>query len=684
MPARIPTVVDLAAAEITHHFDDMIAPAGLTNFLGTVEVGHDLTAVAATTFPPISQGLSRTATLFVDGRLFESYGVSVTHAWRPDHVVRSARVAGLGIRTTTICVPGEPAVAIDVQVTNETDSPREVRLSLALNARGIRASGAWMSAESPSEHNTAAVAEDCTALVFAHAAGDAWNVQGIDRAGTAEAAAAPASSVEGFDVGIGGVGRGGRVATVLRLGPGEAGRLGFVQAVAASRDSALAVFDRVARDVPAAVRAAEEFWNRQLAAAFTPDNGEFSGAMPLIELPPELERLYWWGILGVIWFRRDWPGNVLGRSYDTLMPNYWATTTFIWDYSLSARVHALLDPVEMRRQIEQWIARDIHTMFGTSSLTGEPVGRWYSVNDMAMVRLVAEYVAATTDVEFLLQPISAGEAGAPQPVWRHVVDWATAWRALAASTRSGLADYGEIDNLLECVSTYTHEVASLNAGSAWAMRTAAALVECVGQTELAAELRAAADELVPRVLGLYRPGRGFFAARQPGGAEVEVRHCYDFNIVGSLLAADLPASMAQEMVAFFRRELQTANWMRALSPWDENASFSERPDHQWNGAYTAWPADAGRALISLGYRDLALEWASGLAHTANQGPPAQAHFVDEAMSPLDGGARKAPPQPPYITDWACSSAGAWAEFVLALNETSPGKARSEPIARPEL
>ena len=54
------------------------------------------------------------------------------------------------------------------------------------------------------------------------------------------------------------------------------------------------------------------------------------------------------------------------------------------------------------------------------------------------------------------------------------------------------------------------------------------------------------------------------------------------------------------MVDFFQRELQTEDWMRSLSPWDPDASFSVRPDHQWNGAYPAWPADAARSLVALG------------------------------------------------------------------------------------
>ena len=131
------------------------------------------------------------------------------------------------------------------------------------------------------------------------------------------------------------------------------------------------MYDSVAADVEGAVGASEQYWNAQLEAAVTPGNSEFSGHLPVLETTSEpLRRLYWWGILGILYFRRDYAGNVLGRSYDTLMPNYWATTTFIWDFSLSSVTHALLDPQAMRRQLSHWIASDTHTLFGTSSLTG--------------------------------------------------------------------------------------------------------------------------------------------------------------------------------------------------------------------------------------------------------------------------------------------------------------------------
>jgi hypothetical protein len=609
--------------------------------------GHDLTAIGAVMFPPVSQGRVTTGVLFVDDRVFESYGAPVTHAWRPDRVVRSAELPGLCIETTTVCVPGEPAVTIDVTVHNTGDARRTVPLTFALNARVTATGEAWLEPESPSARNTATAGPG--RITFD--GGTARSVRGVDvpEAAVRLSGVVPAP-VEGFEVGLGGAGRGGEITVSVDVPAGSSRRFGFVQAVATSAAAAAAAFERVVADVPAAMRAAEEFWNHQLAAVFTPGNSEFSGHLPVLETSSDaLRRLYWWGALSVLWFRRDFPGNVLGRSYDTLMPNYWAATTFIWDFSLSSLTHALLDPEPMRRQLDHWIASDIHTHFGTSSLTGGPVGRWYSVNDYAMTRLVTDYVRFTGDTGYL------------EKVGEHLRTWATAWQARRSG--SALADYGEIDNLLECVSSYTHEVASLNAANVWAMRVAADATDLSGDADGAQTLRAEAAALVPEVLDLYEPGSGFSPPANPTapgcrcGTATTSRWSARRSRTTSPRTSGRRWSSSSSVSCIPRAGC-------ALSPWDLDASYSMRPDHQWNGAYPAWPADTARSLVALGAPQVAADWIEGLARSANQGPPGQGHFVEEAQPPLNGGARKAPPQLPYILDWACSSAGAWVALVI--------------------
>src|SRR5690606_37123959 len=125
----------------------------------------------AVQFPPISQGLTQTAVLFVDGRLFASYGVPITHEWRPDRVVRRAVLGDLTIETTTVCVPGSTAVAIDIVVSSA--SARSVAIGLSAAARVTRSSDAWLDAESPSGTDAATAASGT--IEFSSADAAAWS-----------------------------------------------------------------------------------------------------------------------------------------------------------------------------------------------------------------------------------------------------------------------------------------------------------------------------------------------------------------------------------------------------------------------------------------------------------------------------------------------------------------------------
>ncbi len=662
----IPTLDDLASDPMTHRFEDTFNPPGLTNLLGAAQVDHDLVAVRSVNFPPLGSGDTISGQLFLDGRLFRALGAAVTVTWRPDRVVRRARVGALELETTTVCPPGESAVVVELRVTNHGAADHELRLALALASAVTRPAEPWLAPIPPRAVNRLDADRARGAIVGTCPATGAASVQGFD---AAPSALLPGPSTPVDSGADGAEWRGqeidslSRVEATATIAPGASWRIGWVQALGASRAEALAAFDRLAADVPAALEASAALWTRELTDAFTPGSGATSGALPLLETSNEaLRRLWWAGVLGVLWFRRDGAANHLGRSYDTLMPRYWQSTTFIWDYSLSSTVHALLDPETMRRQLEHWIATDVHTHFGTERQSGAPVGYWYSVNDFAMTRLVRDYVRFSGERDWLARPIATADGGA-RTVAEHLGEWAQAWKGLRRG--HALADYGGTDNLLECVSSYVHEVASLNAMNVWCLRRAAELAAADGSAARAEELRAEAEALVEEVQRLYVEGSGHWAARQPDGELVPVAHAYDFNTVAMAIADDLPAAQREQMVAFFARELQSETWMRALATNDPDAAFSNRPDHQWNGAYTAWPADAAHALIRLGRPDLAAAWLPGLASSAHQGPFAQGHFVEGIVpAHAERGAPKGPPQEPYLMDWACSSAGAFADLVI--------------------
>jgi hypothetical protein len=338
------------------------------------------------------------------------------------------------------------------------------------------------------------------------------------------------------------------------------------------------------------------------------------------------------------------------------MPRYWQPVTFLWDYSLSSLVHVLLDPAETRASLARWMRLDVHKHFGTEYLTGAGVGPWYSVNDFAMTTIARDYLRFSGDRAWLDSLV--GE----KRVVDYLEDYANNYKRFL--TKHGLADYGGLNNLLECVNTYVHEVASLNAANVFNLRAAAEVVASRCNKDKAAKMQVEADALAREVQKLYVDGKGYWNARFPDGSLREVRHCYDFITLLNSMSADLSEKQKREMTEFFVRELRTPTWMHALSCDDDDATFSVRPDHQWTGAYPAWPPLAVTGLYKIGQGELAFEWLKGLARSANQGPFGQAHFAESVVDPEVGGARKAPPDFPYITDWTCSSNGAWCNVVI--------------------
>ena len=641
--APIPTVNDLRSDILEHRFGDIWNPPGLTNFLGCAQADLDPVAVRSISFPPFATGDLVTGRLFLDDRLFTALQVPLSTTWQPDRVERIAWWDGLSVSTTTVLPVGRMAVLVRMSISNWTQQDREVPVRLALGSGVTQQLSRWTEPYPPGEDNNELELDtDRGALVWTARASEAVMVQGatpradlVDERGVRWSPVIPAAGTWTADL---------------------------IITIAADRPSALAAFDDLASNPGDEIAECESHWNAELGAVFTPGNDRYSGHLPMLETScAALRRLWLNGVAGVVYFKRDNPYSVMGRTYDTLMPRYWQALTFLWDYSLSALVHSLLDPEVMRRYLEKWITTDVHTHMGTEWLTGEPVGMWYAVNDYAMVQTIDAYLRATGDIAWLSHELP-GPAGEPISVAGHVDRFAGSWRRFR--TESGLANYGGIGNLLECVSTYVNEVASLNAANVWMLRRAAELARFLGDGTAAEWYEAEAEVLVVDLQQLYAHGEGHWYARQPDGQKTPVRHCYDFNTVAATIAEDLTDQQRAEMVDFFVRELQTATWMRALSDRDVDAAFSVRPDHQWTGAYPAWPPNAAAALYRFGRADLASEWLHGLAKSANQGPFGQSHFADGVFAPESGGALKAPPEMPWINDWTCSSNGAWVALIV--------------------
>src|ERR1700721_4756117 len=132
-----------------------------------------------------------------------------------------------------------------------------------------------------------------------------------------------------------------------------------------------------------------------------------------------------------------------------------------------------------------------------------------------MVRCAWRYLSVTGDFAWLDKKIS------DRTVLDHLDEHAVYWKKLDRSGH-GLADYGTIENLLEVVSTYLHEVAGMNSGNVRSMRAVADLQERRGNTARARQLRSEATELAERInRQLYVNGKGYWRSGRPDEKFIE-------------------------------------------------------------------------------------------------------------------------------------------------------------------
>ena len=539
-----------------------------------------------------SPGFLLTCELFLDGRLLLSItpgGDTIAYQWFPHKFVRESRVKELQFTTETFMPSGRRAAAQSICIKNLSNASRTFTLGFDMRAAVSKKTTTWF-VNSPGEaDNAIRWHADRGALIFEAQHSPAVSVQGISR---------KASRVEA----------GRTIVMDATFGPGQSKEFRYVNAVDGTAAAALASYDEIQSSFDQLQRQNEADFNRLLRSAFTEGNSDFSGYLPQLETDDEaLWQLYHAGFKNLIFARRASPESKYGTTYITLGGHVLPTLSFPWDTSLTSLSLALLDPEALRRLIENWFAQDMHQHLATDYVTGDAVGPWYGVNDMAIVRCAENYLRVTGDFAWLDKKV--GEHSALD----HLVTHATYWKQLDKQGH-GFGDYGKIENLLEVVSTYLHETAGMNAGNVASMRFVADLLEHRGASARANQLRAEATAMAKRINEkLYVPGKGWWKCGQPDGTFVEVRHCYDFVAVLDNMAADLSYSQKKEMSRFFWEELRSDYWMRALSPSDVDATWNIRPDHSWLGAYAAWPPATAKSLYKIDRSERVAGWVKNLA-----------------------------------------------------------------------
>jgi hypothetical protein len=624
------------------------------NEYGSVQAAKSVSGITALSLPPYaccgvpdmpwSPGFLLTCELFLNGRVLLSCspgGDRIAYRWYPHRFIRETEADGLQFTTETFMPSKRRAAAQIIRVKSLGTSSRTFTLGFDMRAAVAKKSTQWM-VNSPGEaDNQIHWDANRGALIF-------------------EAQHSQAVSVQGIFPKPSGVNYGRMLVVNVTLGPGETKEFHYVNAVDGTRENALAAYDACQSNFVQIERQNEADFNSLLRSAFTEGNSDFSGYLPQLETDDEsLWQLYQAGFRNLIFARRASPDSKYGTTYITLGGHVLPTLSFPWDTSLTSFSLALLDPEALRRLVETWFVQDMHQHLATDYISGEAVGPWYAVNDMAIVRCARNYLQVTGDFAWLDKRVG------DKTTLDHLLSLATYWKQLDKQSH-GLADYGKIENLLEVVSTYLHETAGMNAGNVSSMRFVADLLERRGDSPRAAQLRTEAKELAQRINEkLYVAGKGWWKCGQPDGSFVEVRHCYDFLSVVDNMFEDLSDTQKREMSRFFWQELHSDYWMRALSPDDVDATWNIRPDHSWLGAYSAWPPATAKALYKTDPSARVSAWARNLAKAGNQGPIGQAHFV-ESVFPLErGAAYKCPNDPPYINDWCCIAGGGFTDLVIS-------------------
>ena len=573
----------------------------LNNFLGSLQVTDDMLGVQNLTFPPFSQ-VQDSGTIRVNGRPLRA----TDSRWYAYQVLRRNRSAEMEVQSSVRMVYENRGVLFRLKLENIQSAAPNVEVTAELTGLVGKYESGWdWHLPAPKDENefTAGRAGGGSVFLVRH------------KNSSARVAFAFVQRPDRLEL----EGNRGQVTWKAPVYPNKDRTIEFVMAVGDGDDEASHLANQWALEFEKTFDSAKTLWEKRFADAFVPGNGYFSGNLPVLFTPDEsFRRIYYMSILSseLLLLRTNF--SLQRRIYVTAAPQYAVTVTYFWDSAMVPVLTALLDPAMMREQLKRWLSMNVHDCYAQDSFSGQGRGPWYSANDVSLFEMVQVYLKITGDSGFLDE--KAGE----KTVTEHMKDLVTYWKQLVGNT-SLLADYGKAGNLLECVPTYTHEVASLNAANVGMMRAFADLIELRGDRSEAEQLRKEAKHLATAVLPLYVSGQGVWDCLQPDGKHQEVRHIYDFIMTGKWMFEDLSPSMRSEMVRFVQQELMTKYWLRALSLRDPAALQSDRPDHGPMGAYDAWPPLTLATMNRLGYQKEALDALHRFESVTHEGPFSQSH-----------------------------------------------------------
>jgi hypothetical protein len=657
---------------------------GLTNFLGSVQTTGDPTGIRNIVFPPLSGAEESTAYLVLNGTLLAATRVQTAISWCPWEIRREAVYDDWGIDSGLTMVTGEQAVYASITITNKASRPRDLEADLRLSGRLVnRGVESWfwgipkVAVTLDALHGHAGLYPEISCienngyLYKESVPGKAETQPGGEFAGKAYSAQvvdpAPDQFLDSGDLRY-----------CREMGEGDSLTIHLVIAMETTEAAGKTAL-RILAGKDDLFSQSEALWRNHWASVFDPDTGSFSGCLPDWDVEDTIAPVAASSILCALQSRRTFRYLNGEPVYNISTPRRVEACFYPNDWALAGDLLSQLDPEVTWKQLGMALKADIRRNNQVNLLTGKggdaSTSGWPYTIDLFNCFYVAwqlwQQEGATVEaLDRRRLPTPDGEKSLREVLEDLGLDWRN--RKVEAI---GLADYGPKEELLECVSTYAHVVAGLNAGAVWMLRRLADMYRKTGDTSGAESLDTEADGIASAILQkLYVTGKGYFKAMNPDGSACEVRHCWDTGMVLFCMADELPREVVREMVAFFKKELMTPGWMRALSPLDRDAATSgNRADHQFNGAFGAWPAQVAIGLLRVGEQDLVREWLSGIARTARQGPFGQAHYAEASCPETCGGATKVTDEVPQCCHWSNISGGLFWQLMREYVEREGGQ-----------
>mmetsp|Transcript_53389 Transcript_53389/g.172456 ORF Transcript_53389/g.172456 Transcript_53389/m.172456 type:complete len:508 (-) Transcript_53389:73-1596(-) len=242
-------------------------------------------------------------------------------------------------------------------------------------------------------------------------------------------------------------------------------------------------------------RAARRDWEARWRDAFDPRAKRYSGSWPRMELEhsgadggsSDLERVYYMSCLTVLGCERTNLPLVAPRVYLTAFGTshtsngtdklHGGAAAFFWDQSVYATLQSLLDPVWMRGFLLSALGggKFDNNLF-VDLLANEPGGGyWYAFNTVSVFWMLEGYLSVTNDRELLYDMPINGES-VSELLERLATNWTDPRWSSTSPEHKWLADYGgTADNFLECIPTYVHTPAALQAQNVHMLRSVARL-----------------------------------------------------------------------------------------------------------------------------------------------------------------------------------------------------------------